>query len=156
MTLTEQLTDYVHAAFTGLYLETNEPDEAEREITAMPRQQDWKLACWDIARGLRLPSHPGTSCDAAPGDQLAVCESYPLSLTPTAPLCFFSHNYQQFLNQPRTDADGLRSTRRRQAAADLSRRPAPLVQLPIELEELFSSWIISCPIALSWSRSPAV
>ena len=32
MTLTEQLTDYVHAAFTGLWVQTSEPEEAEREI----------------------------------------------------------------------------------------------------------------------------
>ncbi len=69
MTLTEQLTDYIRAAFTGLYLVTHEPDEAEREITALARQQDWKLACWDIASGLRLPAQPDTFCgNAGPAD----------------------------------------------------------------------------------------
>src|SRR5438445_80272 len=38
MNLTDQLTDYVHAAFTGLYLLTHEPDEAEREIAQHARQ----------------------------------------------------------------------------------------------------------------------
>ena len=32
MRLTEQLTDYVKACFTGIYVQTIEPDEAEREI----------------------------------------------------------------------------------------------------------------------------
>jgi hypothetical protein len=32
MTLTNQLTDYVRAAFTGIWVQTHEPDEAEREI----------------------------------------------------------------------------------------------------------------------------
>ena len=37
MSLTEQLTDYVHAAFSGLWVLTQEPDEAEREIAALAR-----------------------------------------------------------------------------------------------------------------------
>src|SRR5581483_2450489 len=49
MTLTEQLTDYVHAAFSGLYVVTQEADEAEREIGALASRMKWKLAAWDIA-----------------------------------------------------------------------------------------------------------
>jgi hypothetical protein len=37
MTLTEQLADYVNAAFSGLYVLTQEADEAEREIAALAR-----------------------------------------------------------------------------------------------------------------------
>jgi hypothetical protein len=56
MTLTEQLTDYVRAAFTRLYVQTSEADEAEREIAALARQQGWALAAWDVAGGLRFPN----------------------------------------------------------------------------------------------------
>ena len=58
MTLAEQLTDYVHAAFSGLWIVTHEPDEAEREIATLARERQWKLAAWDIARGLRFPNAP--------------------------------------------------------------------------------------------------
>ena len=58
MNLTELLTDYVHAAFSGLWIHTVEPDEAEREIVRHARERHWKLAVWDIAGGLRLPSEP--------------------------------------------------------------------------------------------------
>ena len=34
MNLTDQFTDYVHAAFTGLWIRTHESDEAEREIVS--------------------------------------------------------------------------------------------------------------------------
>ena len=37
MSLAEQLTDYVHAAFSGLWVQTSEPDEAEREIAQLAR-----------------------------------------------------------------------------------------------------------------------
>ena len=58
MSLTEQLTDYVHAAFSGLWVLTQEPDEAEREIAQLARAQGWKLAAWDVAHGLRCPLGP--------------------------------------------------------------------------------------------------
>ena len=74
MTLTEQLTDYVHACFhRHVDVQTFEPDEAEREIVRHAQQQKWKVAVWDIADGLRLPERPGTARhDAGPGDPLAV------------------------------------------------------------------------------------
>ena len=36
MKLTDQLRDYINAAFTGLWVQTYEPDEAERGIVAQP------------------------------------------------------------------------------------------------------------------------
>ena len=54
MTLTDRLTEYVHAAFTGLWVQTHEADEAEREILQHARQAKWTVAVWDIADGLRV------------------------------------------------------------------------------------------------------
>jgi hypothetical protein len=54
MRLTDQLTDYVNAAFTGIWIKTFEPDEAEREILQRARSEKWKVAAWDIADGLRF------------------------------------------------------------------------------------------------------
>src|SRR5437660_851120 len=52
MTLFDQLTDYINAAFTGLWIKSFEPDEAEREIVRHARQNKWKVAVWDVASGL--------------------------------------------------------------------------------------------------------
>ena len=52
MTLLDQLTDYIHAAFKGLWVQTQEPDEAEREIVRHALAQHWKIAVWDIANDL--------------------------------------------------------------------------------------------------------
>ena len=72
MKLADQLTDYVHAAFTGLWVQTQEPDEAEREILQLARHQQWKTAVWDVADGLCVCS-PATKAhaDVGPGDPLA-------------------------------------------------------------------------------------
>jgi hypothetical protein len=56
MSLSEQLTDYVNAAFTGLWVLTREPDEARRELLVLARDRSWKVATRDIAAGLHLPS----------------------------------------------------------------------------------------------------
>ena len=61
MKLTDLLTQYVHAAFTGLWIQTFEANEAEREIVRHARQRKWKVASWDIASGLRLPGETDTS-----------------------------------------------------------------------------------------------
>ena len=44
MKLTDQLTDYINAAFTGIWIETREPDEAEKEIVQHAASRKWKLA----------------------------------------------------------------------------------------------------------------
>src|SRR5262249_60305816 len=78
MTLTEQLTDYVHAAFTGLWVQTSEPDEAERDLLQHARQQNWKAVVWDVASGLRLATGNGSpGLEAAAGDPLAALRPRP-------------------------------------------------------------------------------
>ena len=42
------------ALISGVWIRSSEPDEAEREIAQLARQQKWKLAAWDISNGLRL------------------------------------------------------------------------------------------------------
>ena len=56
MTLSTTLTEYVCAAFSGLYVHTFEPDEALREIAELCRQQEW-LATWDLDQGLSVRPH---------------------------------------------------------------------------------------------------
>ena len=55
MSLALELTDYINAAFTGLWVQTCEADEAEREILRHAREQEWRVAVWNVAQGLRLP-----------------------------------------------------------------------------------------------------
>ena len=54
MSLAAQLTDYINAAFSGLWVQTHEPDEAEREILRLARDRKWKIAVWDVASGLHI------------------------------------------------------------------------------------------------------
>lgn len=84
MPLTRQLTDYVNAAFTGLWVQTHEPDEAERELVEHARESGWTLAVWDLARGLRLPLVEGTTLPEV-NDPVGVLRLLP-SLAPPEPI----------------------------------------------------------------------
>lgn len=84
MSLIRQLTDYVNAAFTGLWVQTHEPDEAERELVEHARGSGWTLAVWDLARGLRLPLVAETTIPEA-SDPVGVLRMLP-SLAPPEPI----------------------------------------------------------------------
>ncbi len=138
MTLAEQLTDYVHAAFAGLWVLTHEPDEAEREILALAKDRNWRVATWDVAAGLRLPSAPGAlRADAGPGDPLAVLHALPGLAESGGTALVLLHHFHRFLNSPEV----VQTLCARLAAGKQDRTfvvvLAPVVQLPAELEKLF-------------------
>jgi hypothetical protein len=138
MNLTDLLTDYVNAAFSGLWVLTQEPDEAEREITQLARSRGWKLAAWDVAGGLRVPSEPGTyRGDAQPGDPLAVLRAVPTLADRDGTALVLLHNFHKFLGNPEVS-----QTTFAQLIAGKQQRTflivlAPVVQIPVELEKLF-------------------
>jgi hypothetical protein len=138
MSLAEQLTDYIHAAFSGLWISTHEPDEAEREIAALARVRQWKLIAWDIAQGLRFPNGPlGSAVERAAGDPLAVLRALPNLAQTDGTALVLLHHFHRYLNSPEVI-----QTAFTQLVAGKQQRIflivlAPVVQIPIELEKLF-------------------
>ena len=43
MTLSERVSEYVHACFTGLWIESHEHEDALVEIAKLCRKQKWQL-----------------------------------------------------------------------------------------------------------------
>lgn len=137
MTLTDQLTDYVRAACTGLWIQTHEPDEAEREILHLANQQKWKVAVWDIAGGLRLPNAATTVHGEGPGDPLAALRALPGLAEANGTALLLLPNYHRFLSNPEVV-----QTVFSQLVAGKQQRTfivvlSALVQIPVELEKLF-------------------
>ena len=136
MKLTEQLTDYIHAACTGLWIHTQEADEAEREILQHARQQQWKVAVWDIASGLRLAGANNTAIPDA-SDPLAALRALPALAERNGTALLFLHQFHRFLANPEVV-----QTMFNQLVAGKQQRTflvvlSPLVQIPVELEKLF-------------------
>ena len=136
MKLTDQLTQYIHAAFTGLWVQTFEPDEAEREILRHARQRNWKVAVWDVASGLRLPGETGPS-QTDGGDPLAALRALPALADRNGTALLLLHNFHRFLDNPEvvqtTFAQLVAGKQQRTFVVVL----APVVQIPVELEKLF-------------------
>jgi hypothetical protein len=116
---------------------TQEPDEAEREITQLARQRGWKLAAWDVAAGLRVLSEGAFRGDAMPGDPLAVLRAVPTLADREGTALVLLHNFHRYLGNPEVV-----QTAFAQLVAGKQQRTflvvlAPVVQIPIELEKLF-------------------
>lgn len=60
MGLSQQLGEYVRACFTGLWIESHEHADAITEIAALCREEDRRLATWDIEAV--LPFRPSNTC----------------------------------------------------------------------------------------------
>jgi len=66
MSLSQQLSEYNSACFTGLWIQSHEHDDALTEIAQLCHEHQWRLATWDIAQGLQIPGQNGQA-DAAAG-----------------------------------------------------------------------------------------
>jgi len=138
MKLTDEITDYIHAAFTGIWVQTREPDEAERELVQHAQKQNWRIAIWDVANGLRIPGHDKDDAPAVGGgDPLAALRALPNLADPDGTAILILHNFHRFLTSPEVV-----QTTFSQLVAGKQQRTflvvlAPLVQIPLELEKLF-------------------
>ena len=70
MSLSQRLVEYISACFTAIWVESHEHEDALREIAQMCRDQDWKLASWDVDRGLQIPGSEQPA-DAGGNDPLS-------------------------------------------------------------------------------------
>jgi hypothetical protein len=138
MTLTDRLTEYVNAAFTGLWVQTSEPDEAERELLRHARQSKWTVAVWDIANGLRVAtSSAGNRPETGVNDPLAALRALPALADSDGTALLLMHNLHRFLTNPEVI-----QTAFAQLVAGKQRRTfvvvlSPVVHIPIELEKMF-------------------
>jgi hypothetical protein len=136
MKLADQLTSYISAAFTGLWIQSSEPDEAEREIAQLARTHKWKLAIWDVAGGLRLPGASSTS-DTGAGDPLAALRALPALADEKGTALLVLHNFHRFL----TSAEVVQTVFTQLIAGKQQRTfvvvLAPTAQIPVELEKMF-------------------
>jgi SpoVK/Ycf46/Vps4 family AAA+-type ATPase len=126
-----------------LWLQSSEQEDALSEIARLCHDHEWRLAVWDIDRGLRIPG--SESAEAGAADPLAAIRALnALAAAPDADdelrggsALLVLVNFHRFLNSAeivqalvRQITDG---KQRRTFVVVLS----PIVQIPIELEKLF-------------------
>jgi hypothetical protein len=139
MSLSKSLSEYICAAFSGLYVHTFEPDEALREIGELCRRQDWRLAVWDLDRGLSLGNGAAEVSNSSllATDPLAAIRSLSGLTNPDGASLLVLRNFHRFLGS----AEVIQALEHQLAQGKVHRTfvviLAPVVQLPVELERLF-------------------
>ena len=127
--LTHALTNYIAACCSGLWIETFEPEEAIREITALCREHEWNLTTWDIEQGMF-----GTEQQAT--DPLSAIRAAAQLGNGDTPHLLVLRNFHRFLGSPEI----VQAMEHQIQCGKVSRTYlivlAPVVQLPVELEKL--------------------
>ncbi|QDU73743.1 ATP-dependent zinc metalloprotease FtsH 4 [Bremerella volcania] len=134
MSLTEQLSEHVEACFTGIWLQSHEPDEVLTEIGRLCRQQDWRLSTWNINQGIR-GTEAGSGIVAT--DPLGVIQAIPSLAVPGGTSIVVLSNFHFFVRgaevvQALSD-QVLLGKRDRTFVIILS----PVCEIPVELEKMF-------------------
>jgi hypothetical protein len=140
MNFTQQLTDYIRAGFAGLWVQTSEPDEAHREIADLCAQQTptaedpgaWIFQAWDIAQGIYGTPNTGAN------DPL-----FPIKFAldrPDTPqtVVMVLHHYHWFLKRPDIIQTLFNAVIHGKATRVIFLVLAPTVEIPRELEHLFT------------------
>ncbi len=134
MSLREELSDYVRACFTGIWIESYEHPEALAEISQLCREESWQMVTWDCESGLNSDSVRDTNGTSDPAGAIRAvgtmaCDDKTLLLV--------LPNFHRFLQSVEVI-----QTLARQIVAGRQNRTiivilSPVVQLPVELEKLF-------------------
>jgi hypothetical protein len=136
MSLTERLSEMVRACFTGLWIESHEHDDALAEITQLCRQEEWRLATWNIEEGLKLLGHEAT-VDTGANDPLAAIRALASFPTSEQPAILVLTNFHRFLQS----AEIVQALAKQIAHGKQNRTfvviLSPIVQVPTELDKQF-------------------
>ncbi|NLX98605.1 MAG: AAA family ATPase [Rhodopirellula sp.] len=137
MSLTQRLTEYIAACFTGLWIQSHEHDDALAEIAQMCRDQNWRLAVWDVERGLQIPNHSnGQPSDAGGNDPLAAIRSINALASADSSAILVLVNFHRFLQSAETVqalAQQIGSGKQSRAFVVIL---SPVITVPVELEKL--------------------
>ena len=119
-----------------MWIQSHEHDDALAEIAKLCRDQNWRLATWDIASGLQIPGQR-TPADAGGSDPLAAIRSINALASEGSSAILVLANFHKFLNSPE-----IIQTLAKQISTGKQNRTfivvlSPIVQIPVELEKLF-------------------
>src|SRR5258707_8880815 len=137
MTLSERLSEFVRACFSGLWIKSFEPDDALAEIARLCRQNQWNLATWDIDRGLNVAGKTESNVAVNAIDPLAAIRALNALASTDGTAIIVLRNFHRFL----TSVEIVQALDTQLAAGKQNRTfvvvLAPVVQIPFELEKQF-------------------
>ncbi len=138
MSLSKHLAEYISACFTGIWIQSAEHDDALVEIAQMCHEQNWRLAIFDVERGLQIPGQAnGQPADAGGSDPLAAIRSINALASADSsaiPVLVNFHRLLQSAEIVQALAQQISSGKQSRAFVVVL---SPIVQIPVELDKLF-------------------
>jgi len=138
MTLAERLEELIRAAFSGIWVQSFEHDDAVSEIAELARRR-WTLASWDIDRGFNLEirrdmeQHLPTANDPLS----AIKTLNGMSATEDDVTLLVLRNYHRFTGSAEVVQALDTAISQGKQNAEIVIVLSPVVQIPIELERQF-------------------
>ncbi|HET6249743.1 MAG TPA: AAA family ATPase [Tepidisphaeraceae bacterium] len=140
MSLSQKLKEYIDAAFAGIWVQSCEHTDALREIGQFCREQKWALATWDVDRGLSIAGGNAQAASAATAaaDPVAAIKAVNALSTPKGSALLVLPNFHRYLQ-----SNEIVQALAHQIQTGKNNRTfivilSPIVQIPIELEKLFT------------------
>ncbi|HIM30365.1 MAG TPA: AAA family ATPase, partial [Planctomycetes bacterium] len=134
MLLAQQLAEYISACFTALWIQSHEHEDALTEIAQLCRDEDWRLATWDVSQGLQMAGQ-SEEVDSAGTDPLAAIRTLNTLATPEGTAILVLNNFHRFMNSAEIvqalQHQFVKGKQNRTFVVILS----PVVQIPTELEK---------------------
>ena len=97
MSLSQRLSEYVRACFTGIWIESHEHYDAILEMTQLCQQEGWRIASWNIATGLRCG---GEAIDTEANDPLAAIRAASAIADSDGTTILVLENFHRFMQSP--------------------------------------------------------
>ncbi len=137
MSLNERLVEYVQACFTGLWIQSHEHEDALSEIAQMCRDQQWRLATWDVDQGLTIPGPDANPAEDGGSDPLAAIRAVNGLASEESSAILVMVNFHRFLQS----AEIVQALAGQIAAGKANRTfivvLSPVVSIPTELDKHF-------------------
>lgn len=134
MSVSTTLREYIAACFTGLWVQSHEHEDALTEIAQLCRDEDWRLAIWDIAQGLQIPGQ-SAEAESTGSDALAAIRYINSLATPDGTAILVLTNFHRFMNS----AEVVQALARQIVQGKQNRTfvviLSPVVDIPKELEK---------------------
>lgn len=139
MTLSERLSEYVRAAFSGIWVQSHEHDDALLEMGQVARENGWTMLSWDIDRGLGINgqvANPEITPNAA--DPLSAIKVLNSLGSPSGTTILVLRNFQRFTGSAEIVQALDSAIRQGKQAGKVVVVLSPVVSIPVELERLFA------------------
>jgi len=137
MTLSQRVSELIRACFTGLWIESHEPEDAVTELAQLCRQENWRLATWDIDRGLTVAGSGDATASSAGQDPLAAIRALDALAVADGAALLVLHNFHRFLQSTEIVQALARQIQIGKQNRTFVVILAPVVNIPVELEKTF-------------------